>query len=103
ADPEMRAKVAEAQDLVEQRTQVTTAFISDWKKLSQATNNYANLLDQAFVQGNKAMYAEVDRGIQAKSATDVLVACNRNFDRSKAGVEDKRRGVEEMAGGGASE
>ncbi len=103
ADPEMKAKVAEAQDLVEQRAQVTNAFIADWKRLSQATNNYANLLDQAFLQGNKAVYAEVDRGIQAKSPTDVLIACNRNFDRSKGSVEDKLREVEEMAGGGASE
>ena len=101
ADPEMKAKVAEAQDLVEQRAQVTNAFIADWKKLSQATNNYANLLDQAFLQGNKAVYAEVDRGVQAKSPTDVLIACNRNFDRAKGGVEDKLREVEEMAGGGA--
>ena len=47
--------------LIEQRTQVTNAFTSDWKKLSQATNNYANQLDQAFLQGNRSVYADVDR------------------------------------------
>jgi len=101
ADADMKNKVAEAQDLIEQRTQVTTAFISDWKKLSQATNSYANALDQAFLQGNKGAYAEVERGIQGKTPTEVLVACNRNFDRAKGGVEDKLRELDEMAGGGA--
>src|SRR5947208_11587618 len=39
ADPDIKSRVAEAQDLADQRTQVTTAFIADRKKLSQATNN----------------------------------------------------------------
>src|SRR5256712_12864927 len=58
ADPDIKSKVAEAQDLGGQRTQVTNAFIAGWKTLSQATNNYATQLDQAFVQGKKALYAE---------------------------------------------
>ena len=78
---------------------MTTAFIADWKKLSQATNNYATQLDQAFVQGNKALYAEVDRGIQAKTAQDALISCTRNFDRAKGAVEDKLKELDEVAGG----
>jgi hypothetical protein len=101
ADSDIKNRVAEAQELVDQRTQVTTAFISDWKKLSQATNSYANVVDQAFVQGNRSLYADVDHGVQAKTATDVLVNCNRNFDRAKAAVEDKLRELDEVAGGGA--
>jgi len=100
ADADIKNRVAEAQELIEQRTQVTNAFTSDWKKLSQATNSYANQLDQAFLQGNKSVYADVDRGVQAKTATDVLISCNRNFDRSKAAVEDKLRELDEVAGGG---
>src|SRR5438067_371009 len=69
------------------------------KKLSQATNNYATQLDQAFVQGNKALYAEVDRGIQAKTAQDALISCTRNFDRAKGAVEDKLKELDEVAGG----
>jgi hypothetical protein len=100
ADPDMKSKVAEAQDLVAQRGQVTSSFTGDWQKLSQAANNYANALDQAFLQNNKAAYADVDRGVQAKSPTEVLVTCNRNFDRAKVAVEDKLRELDEMAGGG---
>ncbi|HYY51313.1 MAG TPA: hypothetical protein VE755_00505, partial [Myxococcales bacterium] len=99
ADPDIRTKVAEAQELVEQRTQVTNTFIADWKKLSQATSNYANVVDQAFVQGNKALYSEVDRGIAAKTAPEVLFNCNRNFDRARNAVEDKLKELDEMAGG----
>ncbi len=101
ADAEIKSRVAEAQELIEQRTQVTNAFVSDWKKLSQATNNYANQLDQAFLQGNRSVYPDVDRGVQAKTATEVLVACNRSFDRAKVAVEDKLRDLDEVAGGGA--
>jgi len=97
ANPEIKAKVAEAQELAEQRTQVTNSFTSDWKKLSQATNNYANQLDQAFVQGNKSLYGEVDRGVQARSATEVLAACNKNFDRARSALEDKLKELDEVA------
>jgi FHA domain len=103
ADPDMRSKVAEAQELVEQRTQVTNTFVADWKKLSQATANYANVVDQAFVQGNKALYSEVDRGVAAKTAQEVLFNCNRNFDRAKNGVEDKLKELDEVAGGAPAE
>lgn len=98
ADADMKAKVAEVQDLVDQRSQVTTAFISDWKKLSQATNNYANQLDQAFLQGNKAVAADVDRGILAKRPEEVLSDCNKKFAQRMNAVEDKLRELDEMAG-----
>ena len=100
ADPDLRSKVAEALDLVEQRSQVTTTFINDWKKLGQATNTYAGELDQAFLQGNKGACAQVDRGVQAKTAGEVLVGCNRGFDRAKNAVEEKLKELDEVAGGG---
>src|SRR3954471_20974210 len=99
ADGELKARVADAQDLVEQRSQVTSTFVSDWRKLSQATNTYANQLEQAFVQGNKTAYADVDRGVVAKTPPEVLVACNRSFDRAKNTIEDKLRELDEVAGG----
>src|SRR5207248_5094718 len=98
ADPDMKASVSEAQELIEQRTQVTSSFIADWRKLSQATGNYANVLDQAFLQGNKAVCPEVDRGIQARTPAEVLVACNRNFDRARAAEQDKLKELDELAG-----
>ena len=98
ADPEIRNKVAEAQDLIDQRTQVTSAFIADWKKLSQATGNYANQLDQAFLQGNKSAYADVDRGVQAKTPVEVLADCNKKFAQRANASEDKLRELDETAG-----
>jgi len=90
--------VAEAQDLIDQRIQVTSAFITDWKKLSQATNNYANQLDQAFLQGNKSAYADVDRGVQAKTPVEVLADCNKKFSQRVNASEDKLRELDEFAG-----
>lgn len=101
ADPDMKNRVAEAQDLVEQRAQVTNTFIADWKKLGQATNQYANELDQAFLQGNKAVCPAVDRGVQAKTAPEVLVSCNKNFDKAKNAVEEKLKDLDDLAGGGS--
>jgi hypothetical protein len=103
ADGELKARVADAQDLVEQRSQVTSTFVSDWRKLSQATNTYANQLDQAFLQGNKGVCADVDKGVAAKSAQEVLVSCNRNFDRARNTLEDKLKEIDEVAGGEGSE
>ncbi|HEY4770022.1 MAG TPA: FHA domain-containing protein [Myxococcales bacterium] len=98
ADPDIKNKVAEAQDLIDQRTQVTGAFVADWKKLSQATNNYANQLDQAFLQGNKSASADVDRGVQAKSPVEVLADCNKKFAQRANASEDKLRELDEMVG-----
>src|SRR5947207_12285293 len=100
---DMTNRVAEAQELVDQRSQVTNTFIADWKKLSQATNQYANQLDQAFLQGNKGVCGDVDRGVQAKTAPEVLVGCNKNFDKAKNAVEEKLKELDDIAGGGGGE
>jgi predicted component of type VI protein secretion system len=103
AEPELKAKVAEAQELIEQRSQVTQSFIADWKKLGQATNAYAAQLDQAFLQGNKGVCAAVDRGVSAKTASEVLVSCNKSFDKAKGSVEEKLKELDDVAGGGTGE
>lgn len=103
ADPELKAKVAEAQDLIEQRSQVTQTFIADWKKMGQATNTYAGQLEQAFLQGNKGACAAVDRGIAAKTAPEVMVACNKGFDKARNAVEEKLKELDEVAGGSTGE
>ena len=100
SDPDLKNRVSEAQDLVEQRTQVTNTFIADWKKLGQATNAYATSLDQAFLQGNKSVCAVVDKGVQAKTAPEILVSCNKNFDKAKNAVEEKLKELDDVAGGG---
>ena len=103
ADADMKSRVAEAQDLVEQRAQVTNTFIADWKKLGQATNAYANSLDQAFLQGNKAVCPAIEKGVQAKTAPEVLVSCNKNFDKAKNAVEEKLKDLDDVAGGGTGD
>jgi hypothetical protein len=103
ADAELKNRVAEAQDLVEQRSQVTNTFIADWRKLSQATNGYATGLEQAFVQNNKGACAAVEKGVQAKTAPEVLVSCNKNFDKAKNAVEEKLKELDDLAGGGSGE
>lgn len=103
ADPDLKSRVAEAQDFVDQRSQVTNTFIADWKKLSQATNQYANQLDQAFLQGNRGVCGDVDRGVAAKTAPEVLVACNKSFDKAKNAVEEKLKELDDIAGGGTGE
>lgn len=101
ADPDLKSAVTDAQDLVDQRAQVTNAFITDWKRLGQATGAYATQLDQAFLQGNKAACAAVDKGVQAKSAPEVLVSCNKKFDQARNAVEEKLRELDELAAGGS--
>jgi hypothetical protein len=100
ADPEMKDRLAELQDLVEQRNQVTSTFIADWKKLGQATNTYATQLDQAFLQNNKGVCPLVDKGVQAKTASEVLVGCRKTFEKTKNAVEEKLKELGDLAGGG---
>jgi hypothetical protein len=97
-DPDLRAKIAEAQDLIDQRTQVTNVFISDWKKLAQATSAYADAAEQALVHGSRSACAALERGVQAKSPSDVLLSCNRNFDRARAAEDGKLKELEDLAG-----
>jgi len=103
ADADLKSRVAEAQDLVEQRSQVTNTFIADWKKLGQATNSYASQLDQAFLQNNKGVCPAVDKGVSARSPPEVLVSCNRGFDRAKNAVEEKLKELDDLAGGGSGD
>ena len=103
ADPDMKSRVSEAQDLVDQRAQVTNTFIADWKKLATATNQYANALDQAFLQGNKGACAAVDAGVPAKAPTDVMISCKKSFDKAKNAVEEKLKELDDIAGGGGGE
>ena len=103
ADPDLKGKVMEAQDMVEQRAQVTSSFISDWKKLSQATNQYANQLEQAFLQNNKASCADVEKGITVKGPPEVLQSCKKNFDRANNAVEEKLKDLDDVAGGAEKE
>lgn len=101
-DPNLKAKVAEAQEAIEQRSAVTTAFVNDWKKLSSATNTFATQAEAALIQGNRAICANLDKGIQAKSATEILAACNKGFEKAKGSVEEKLKEIEEATGGEAA-
>jgi len=99
-NPDLKAKVAEAQELVDARAAVTQSFIADWKKLGQATSTYASQLDQALLQNNKAVCGMVDKGVSARSAAEILGSCNKGFDKAKNTLEDKLKELDEMAGGG---
>ena len=78
-------------------------LIGRWKKLGQATSSYATQLDQAFLQGNKAVCGGIEKGVQAKTAPEVLVSCSKNFDKAKNAVEEKLKELDDLAGGGAGE
>src|SRR5438067_175163 len=101
-DVDLKMRLAEAQELIDQRSQVTSAFASDWKKLSGAASTYANEVEQAFVFGNKSSCPGVERGVSARSPSDVLISCNKGFDRAKNAVEDSLKELDEMTGGEAA-
>jgi uncharacterized protein YfiM (DUF2279 family) len=98
-DLDLKLRVAEAQELIDQRSQVSTAFSADWKKLSVAAAAYAGDVEQAFVFGNKASCPAVERGVNGKSPSDVLIACNKGFDRAKSAVEDNLKELDELTSG----
>ena len=102
ADPELKTKVAEAQELIEARSQVTSGFISNWKKLSQATGAFATQVDQALLQGNRALLPQLEKGVPGKTPSEVLIGCNRELGRANGAIEDKLKELEDMAGGGES-
>jgi predicted component of type VI protein secretion system len=102
-DPAIKAKLAEASEAIEARHQVTTAFIGDWKKLSQATNQYAVQADAVFNQGNKAMCPMVDKGVQAKSPVEIISTCKKNFDKQVAAVDEKLKELDDLSQGGTGE
>ncbi len=99
ADAGMKARVAEAQELIDARTQVTSTFISDWRKLAQATAGYAAQADQALLGGNKALLPQLEKGVQGKGPSEILVSCNRSLGKANGAVEDKLRELDELTGG----
>jgi len=99
ADLDVKLRVAEAQELIDQRSQVTSAFAADWKKLSGAASAYANEVEQAFVFGNKSSCPAVERGVNARSPSDVLISCNKGFDRAKNAVEESLKELDDLTGG----
>jgi FHA domain len=99
-DANLKAKLEEAKEAIEARHAVTTGFIGDWKKLSSATNQFAVQADAVFNQGNKALCAQVDKGIQAKSTTDIMTGCTKGYDKAKSAEEEKLKELEEAVGGG---
>jgi hypothetical protein len=98
-DADLRAKAAEAQELIESRSQVTNAFIANWKKLSQSTGTFAAQADQALLQGNKRLLPQVEKGVPGKTAGEVMVACNRDLAKASSTLEEKLKELEEAAGG----
>jgi hypothetical protein len=102
-DLDLKLRVAEAQELIDQRSQVTSAFASDWKKLSTAANAYSNEVEQAFVFGDKSNCPTVERGVNARAPSDVLISCNKGFDRARNAVEDSLKELDDLTSGGTGE
>ncbi|MBS2025833.1 MAG: FHA domain-containing protein [Deltaproteobacteria bacterium] len=100
-DPNLKAKLAEATEAIEGRTAVTTAFIADWKKLAAATNAFATQAEAALIQGNKAACPPLEKGVQGKSALEILGSCNKGFEKAKNAVEDKAKELEDLTAGGS--
>ena len=103
ADLGIKERVAEAQELIEQRNQITNTLINDWKKVSLATNNYATAIEQALVQGNPAACADLERVMPVRTPSDVQNDCKRNFKQKKDGVEEKLKELDDVAGGAPAE
>lgn len=101
ADPDLKAKTAEAQERIDSRSQVTNAFIASWKKLSQSTATFAGQVDQALLQGNKRLLPQVEKGVPGKTPADILVACNKDLAKANAALEEKLKNLEDTAGGSA--
>src|SRR5438128_760123 len=102
ADPDLKAKVVEAQELIDARSQVTSGFISGWKRLSQATGAFAVQADQALLQGNRALLPQLEKGVAGKTPGEILIGCNRELGRANAALEDKLKELEDAAGGAES-
>ena len=103
ADADLKAKVGEAQELIEARSQVSSGFISSWKKLSQATAAFAGQADQALLQGNRGLLAQLERGVPGKTPSEILIGCNRDLGKANGAIEDKLKELEDAAGGDLSE
>jgi len=100
ADPDLKGRVLEALDtVVDQRAQVTSSFISDWKRLGQATTDYASSLERAFVHGDKAACAEVDKGIAAPAPREIIEACKGRRTAARAAVDEKLKDLDALSAG----
>jgi hypothetical protein len=97
--PDIKAKMSEAQEALDERMKVTTTFISDWKKLASATQDYAKIVEQV-ASGKRELCPVLDGGIKAKGAADVMVSCRKSFEKAKSAVDDKLKEIEELVGTG---
>ncbi len=99
ATPEIKTKMAEAQEALDERMKVTTSFIADWRKLAAATQEYAKTIELVS-SGQKTLCPVLDGGIKARSAAEVMVACRKSFDKAKGAVDEKLKDLEELVGAG---
>jgi FHA domain len=99
ADADLKAKAGEAQELIESRSQVTNAFITSWKKLSQSTGMFAGQVDQALLQGNKRLVPQLEKGVPGRNPGEIMVACTKDLTKANAALEEKLKDLEEAAGG----
>ena len=100
ADADLKAKVADAQEALDARSQVTQTFIGDWKKLQGATSSFAAQADAVLEQGNKALCPNLEKGVQAKGAVEIETTCTKNFAKAKSAVEDKLKDLDDAIPGG---
>lgn len=96
--PDIKAKMTEAQEAVEERQKVTTTFTNDWRKLSKETGEYAKTVELV-AGGQKALCPQLERGV-SKSGGEIMVACKKSFDKAKAGVDEKLTDLESLIGPG---
>jgi len=99
ADGDLKAKAAEAQELIESRSQVANVFIANWKKLSQSTGTFAGQVDQALLQGNKRLLAQIEKGVPGKTPAEILIACNKDLAKANAALEERLKELEDAAAG----
>jgi hypothetical protein len=104
ADPDLKGKVLEALDtVIDQRAQVTGSFISDWKRLSQATGSYAGAVERALVRGDKSACAEVEKGIAGDPPQKVVDACASRRNAARAAVDEKLKDLDAISAGAEKE
>lgn len=104
ADPDLKGKVLEALDtVVDQRAQVTSSFISDWKRLSQATGDYATSIERALVRGDKTACPEVEKGIAADLPRKVIQTCIARKNAARAVVDEKLKDLDAISAGAEKE
>jgi hypothetical protein len=95
ADPDLKGRVLEALDtVVDQRAQVTGSFISDWRRLAQATDGYGISIEEAFVHGKDAACARVDAGIVASTPREIVAACNTRMQAARTVTDEKLKDLD---------